>query len=588
MEKNKKNSKQIYERVNKMKASYAVLLGLAFLCVLLLPVMALASGTHAGTVISNQAKVKYQNAGGANMDSVMSNLVTTTVDRKVGLALTPSSYSRIVGDSVYVVFAAILTNTGNNTEKYNLTYTSQHGWGPQIYKDMNRSGVLTGADTSNGLIAVSDTIPEDSSFYFLVREFVAPSAVSGTKDTSLVTVQPQDSTVLYAYQHDTVTVSRVTLTGAKTVNINNPQPGTQITYQVNYYNSGTAHVQNLVITDSLPSTVTYNSAVADSGGGTVTFTGAHTVKYTLASLLGGKGVGFHILATVVSGTASGTLISNSASIAFTDSINGYPLTGPIVGPANANVIDKLAWSLVVDTVSGAFSTNHQADSIQSGNVNTFVLKLTNNGNRKDTANVSYFVTSLGANSLGWTFYFDKNGDAQYESGTDSLISSWTTTGGVNQYATINYIVRGTPVIHTPDRARDSAFYHFASVSNSADTAIGYTITYVKAPLLNLIKTVTKVHGSSKPGDTLQYVVQYQNIGSGYANTVVITDLVPTNTTYVLGSLYTSPDNSVWTKQSDSNVSGGILTYNFGVVNGGYFGQVNGSTQGWIKFNVVIN
>ncbi len=204
------------------------------------------------------------------------------------------------------------------------------------------------------------------------------------------------------------------MAGGKTVNINNPQPGTQVTYQVNYLNSGTAHVQNLVITDSLPSTVTYNSAVADSGGGTVTFTGAHTVKYTLSSLLGGKGVGFHILATVNAGVVSGTLITNSASIAYVDSINGYPLTGPTVGPANATVIDKLAWSLVVDTVSGAFSANHQADSIQSGNVNTFVLKLTNNGNRTDTANVSYFITSLAANSLGWTFYFDKNGDAQYD------------------------------------------------------------------------------------------------------------------------------------------------------------------------------
>ncbi len=126
---------------------------------------------------------------------------------------------------------------------------------------------------------------------------------------------------------------------------------------------------------------------------------------------------------------------------------------------------------------------------------------------------------------------------------------------------------------------------------AADTARGYTITYVKAPLLNLIKNVTKVHGSSKPGDTLQYVVQYQNTGSGYANTVVITDLVPTNTAYVPGSTYTSPDSSAWTSISDAsagNPSGGTLTYNFGTVNGGYFGQVNGSTQGWIKFRVVIN
>jgi uncharacterized repeat protein (TIGR01451 family) len=568
-----------------MKASYAVFLGLTCLFILLLPVMVFAGGTPAGTVISNQAKVKYQNAGGAQMDSVLSNLVTTTVDKKAGLTLTLPNYNRIVGDSVYVVFAATLKNTGNFTDKFNLTYATQHGWTPKVYKDINRNGVLNAADTLNGVIAVSDTVQEDSSFYILVREFIPPTAVSGNVDTSLVTGQSQYDGTQYAYQHDTVTVSRVTIAGNKTVNINNPQPGTQVTYQVNYLNSGSAHVQSIVIVDSLPSTVTYNSAAADSGGGTVTFSGAHTVKYTLASLNGGHGVGFHILATVNAGVLSGTLITNSASITYVDSINGYPLTGPNAGPANSTVIDKLGWTVVVDTVGGA--SNHQADSVQSGMVNTFVLKLTNNGNRTDTANVLPF-TSL---PLTWSIYYDKNGDAQYE-GTDSLISSWTSTGGVAQNATVNYIFRATPSTHTTDRSRDSANYRFVSVT-AADTAKGYTITYVKTPALNLIKNVIKVHGTAKPGDTLEYSVQYQNLGSGYANSVIITDLVPTNTTYVPGSMYYSPDNATWTQQTDASdadkgsYGSGMVTFNFGVISGGYWGQ-NSSTQGWVKFRVIIN
>jgi len=61
-----------------------------------------------------------------------------------------------------------------------------------------------------------------------------------------------------------------------------------------------------------------------------------------------------------------------------------------------------------------------------------------------------------------------------------------------------------------------------------------TIT-VTAPILSLTKTVSPT-GNQPPGTTLTYTVTILNSGSGIATVVVITDAIPTNTTYVAGSM----------------------------------------------------
>ncbi|MEP6634008.1 MAG: DUF11 domain-containing protein, partial [Luteimonas sp.] len=64
-------------------------------------------------------------------------------------------------------------------------------------------------------------------------------------------------------------------------------------------------------------------------------------------------------------------------------------------------------------------------------------------------------------------------------------------------------------------------------------------TVVFEPVLatNLVKSVTDVNGGSvAPGDVLEYTVAYGNTGNDGATNVVLTDVVPANTTYVPNSL----------------------------------------------------
>lgn len=73
---------------------------------------------------------------------------------------------------------------------------------------------------------------------------------------------------------------------------------------------------------------------------------------------------------------------------------------------------------------------------------------------------------------------------------------------------------------------------------------------------NFTKTVTDVNGGDLlPGDVLEYTITYQNTGNDAAVDVVLTDAIPTNTTYETGSLQilTDPDSALTTPVTQSDV-----------------------------------
>ena len=73
-----------------------------------------------------------------------------------------------------------------------------------------------------------------------------------------------------------------------------------------------------------------------------------------------------------------------------------------------------------------------------------------------------------------------------------------------------------------------------------DTQYDTTITTVTAPNVIVSKTVSEVTaGLSRPGDTLQFVVSFDNDGSDSARGLVIYDVIPDNTRYVWNSADTN-------------------------------------------------
>ncbi len=585
--------KNNYLKGTTMKTSFALLFGVVCLLILLIPLSAYAAGTPYGTVITNQAKAAYKNAGGTQMDTVLSNITSTTVDKKPGITITPTTRSVVAADSSYVTYAAQITNNGNYTDAFNVGAVSQLFNGSvQIYKDVNRDGILQPGEITS-TIALTDSALADSSVWVIIRIFTTNGTVSGTKDTTTLTADPSQFTSTTATQKNALLISRTTFgTATKTATPNNAQPGVgnNFTYSIKFLNTGTSNADTVKIVDVLPSNITWVASSADSGGTvTHTATSPDSVYFKTLAIPAGRGAGFQITAYIVAGTVAGTIINNSVLMTYTDSVGGFHRTAG-AGPTPVTVNEKLGWTLNIDTVSGGLTNHNVTDSTQSGVQMEYVLRLTNNANRTDTAVVTWFDTTV----TNWTtkaVYWDKDANGTYSSSLDSIVTSGYTTKPVAQNGTVYFFAIATPGTHVADRTLDSAFYKAKSIAHTFADSVWSKLT-VLAPIMNVSKTVNKVHGTARPGDTLEYVVNYYNTGSGSAQSIFITDLVPTHTSFVSGSGYYSNDGVTYSTQvSDASLGNPqntpyMVTYNAGALTQGKWGAPLAS-KGYLKFRVVI-
>lgn len=94
-----------------------------------------------------------------------------------------------------------------------------------------------------------------------------------------------------------------------------------------------------------------------------------------------------------------------------------------------------------------------------------------------------------------------------------------------------------------------------------------TVTVTTPPVITLTKSADVT--TAKPGDTVTFTIAYQNSPASAAGSVVITDVIPTGTTLVAGSI-----------TGGGTASGGTITWNLGTVAGGASGQVS--------FKVTVN
>lgn len=139
--------------------------------------------------------------------------------------------------------------------------------------------------------------------------FTATTVGSFIENTATVSGDNNDPNLLN--NEDSVTVNIVPLYSDlfvnKTVDNNTPDEGDNITYTISYGNNGPDDDTNVIITDLLPSTLTY---VSDTSGGSYN---SITGVLPIGSLVNGATGSFDIVATVNTGTGTST-ITNSALI----------------------------------------------------------------------------------------------------------------------------------------------------------------------------------------------------------------------------------------------------------------------------------
>ena len=334
--------------------------------------------------------------------------------------------------------------------------------------------------------------------------------------------------------------------------------GDVLTYTMVVTNSSTAldSAINVLLKDAIPTHTTYKPSSlnitsgvnvgsktdASDGDQAEFFSGTSAVQFQLGTGAGGYGtsggrltpgqsttVTFQV--TVNAGIAPLTLIENTANVSYTGAISGFQLEAT----GFADIATQGAADLAVTKTDGK-------TQYVPGTTTTYIIVVTNNG----PSNV------VGASVVD-TF------PSQIEGATWTAVYSAGSTGSASGSGDINSLVNllngGTATFTVTAPVRAGSFGNLTNTvtvtnpaglpdpdpSNNSATDIN---TFLNPGNLRMTKEVTDLNGGFvQAGDVLRYLIVVDSGTAGVASSlqeaaanVILTDVVPANTTFKPGSL----------------------------------------------------
>ena len=510
--------------------------------------------TAAGTVIGNQATASYLDAGGTSR-TTNSNLVQTTVSQVKSFTLTADGAKAAApGQTVY--YPHTLTNTGNGADTYALnTAIAAGGFTHTIlgyYIDANGDGV---PDNST-LITSTGLVPANTQFKYVVAAVVPTSVTSGTTGTIVVGATDTSGTAAIT-NTDTTTVANSVINVNKSLSsTSGPSPSSSITVTLKYTNSGTLPAANLVLTDVLPSGMTY---VSGSGRWSVSGTTALTdlaagdaagISYersgqTVTTTIANVGAGISGEVSFQINIASGLLPTTSANAAITTNTANYKTnTQTVAANTNSVTYTVAQTSSVVANGSSTSSVNGTDEpvvvaSAAPGSTIVFNNYVWNTGNGTDSFNAATNgIGTFPANTTislfqgdGVTPLLDSNGDGIPDTGPLGA-------GGV-----FKIVVKAT--LSTTAAAGGSFSVTLTATSNNdpskTDTVFD-SLTALTANTVDLTNNASLATNSSAPG-----------AGPG-TTTVITTNTVTPSTTTPTQSRFLLYVNNTSTVADSYNLS----------------------------------
>ncbi len=400
----------------------------------------------AGTSIGNQASATYTDAS-AVVRTATSNTVQTIVSQVASLTLA-STQAKSVAAGGTVYFPHTLTNTGNGTDSFGLTAADATPGSLvnfttiAIYPDANGDGV----PDSFTAIASTGTLGAGSTFNFIVAATASGASTDGQTDTVTVTATSTFVTPpAPAVNVDTVNVSgNAIVVMTKSVS---PGSGTSLsgplTYTLTYTNTGNATATVLIITDSIPAGMTYNTGnkarwsvtgatpLTDAAGGPAQTSGAYTIDYssvantitaTINQVLPGetRTLTFEVN---VSAAALPGIINNTATFSYGDG------SGQKNGSSNPTPFTVTQAASVVANGSNAFGIDNTAEPITvasalQGSTVPFNTYIWNTGNGSDSFDITIGGSGFPAGTSfvlykadGVTPLIDTNSNSTPDTGT---------------------------------------------------------------------------------------------------------------------------------------------------------------------------
>lgn len=581
-----------------MKTRWLLMLGAIVLLLGVAASIGHATGTPAGTAISNQAQVQYR--AGTDTRSALSNTTLLYVAHRVSGAFVPASGSAAGVDNQTVYYATRFRNTGNRADNFNITFNSNTGYTVDMFRDVNMNGSFDGGDV---LITSTGSLAADADIYLLMRVQVAasrPDNENVTITTTFTSTAADDNgnnivvanpgaTVLYSA---TYTVNRpvIAFTATQSSVVNNVEriPGADVTYSMTLQNTGSGSVSgNSTVTFAVDPHFHF---VSSTGGGILSGPDGNgnggTVTWTLGPGLlatGAPANNFQVVVEPEQVTSNGTGVAAGTNVYAMTTANGTQTRVVFSDGVNSHSQDNAnSFTFAVGTASGTVIAQVTADgSGEPGSTVEYHYTLKNTGNATDGFDLTQANDATGNLDVAHVF-------SQTPGGV-----SITSLAGVAQGATVDFYVH----VVVPNAATNGQTIKrnltattqtagaTAPTGGSTSSSDNLTTTVLAATVTIAVADPEVVsgalNGNPVPGTVLRYTITVANVGSATATNVTASDVNPHLTTdQIVGTSVNIDVDGNGTYELtgvslpynsggiQANLSGGVLTTQFASIAGG--------------------
>lgn len=483
----------------------------------------------AGTAspISNTATVSSDNFDTDPSDN--SSTTSTNVTPSADLSVTKTGPAT-VERGANATFTIVVTNNGPSAAT-SVTLTDVVPTGTTFVSLSQTNGTAFSCTTpavgAGGTVTCSAaSLASTSSATFTLTVNVgagAPSPITNTASASSAISDPNAA-------NDSSTASVNTTLVNLTVTKSGPASataGTDLTYSLTLVNSGTIAGANVSLNDVLPTGTTFVSLSQTSGPAfsctTPAVGSAGTVTCTIASLAINTPAAFTLVARLQP-SATGPNVVNTATASTTN-----------VDPTPA---DNTASATTAVATSADLSVTKQGPASATAGTNvTYTVNVTNNGPSDATS-----VTLVDTPPTNATFVSaTQNSGPTFSCTTPAVGATGTVT------CSIAMLPNGSSADFTlvfavsPDAAGSVANTATVSSATNDPNSANNTSTVTAAGVASADLAVAKTGPATVPaGTTATYSVTLTNNGPGTATTVVLTDALPPNTTFVSATQNSGP------------------------------------------------
>ncbi len=489
------------------------------------------------------------------------------------LAVTNSGSPVVVAPGGAITYTQSVTNNGP-FDAVNAVFTEAIPANTTFQSINPATGWTCSTPAVGGTGTISCTNPDvaaSSVAPFTVVVNVASATTSGTQivDVDNVTSGTSDPNLANNSATAVTTVGVSTSADLAITNTANPivvNAGSTVTMTAVVTNNGPASATSAAFTESTPVSTTFNSLVPPSGWSCTTPAAgtSGSILCTAATVAAGAVATFPVVLNVPSGTASGTVITDTANIAAPT---------PDSNPSN-NTATATATVATAGQADLAVSASGTPNPVTQGNNISYTQSVTNNGPATETN--ATFTDTIPTNTTLVSFTPPANWTCNTIAvgGTGTFTCTLNTGQTITSGSSVNFplvvkVNAGTTsgsITNTPSVAST------VGDPNSANNSTTVT-TIVASPTqadVSIVKTAAPEPVNQ--GTNLTYSLTVTNGGPAVAQGIAVTDVIPAQVTY----------SSSFTSQGTCNYTAATTTLNCSL------GSLSVGSSALITINVTAN